>query len=108
MADYSQVESSMARLFDSRVVGHSDEILRPGLSFLEPPEPMFIVLSAVRSGDGDVHVSQVVVPSLERFHLTAYGLPVIPGPRGRPVLDDLNWVSQKRRRSALGRAFGHY
>jgi ribosomal protein S12 methylthiotransferase accessory factor len=32
------------------------------------------------------HVVQVVVPRLERFHLTTYGVPVAPSARGRAVL----------------------
>jgi ribosomal protein S12 methylthiotransferase accessory factor len=35
---------------------------------------------------GPIHVTQVVVPKLERFHLVSHGTPVAPGGRGRAVL----------------------
>lgn len=38
---------------------------------------------------GPIHVSQVVVPTLERFHLSTYGIPVLPGARGRAILEGL-------------------
>jgi ribosomal protein S12 methylthiotransferase accessory factor len=63
---------------------------------VSPPEQMtYLVDLLFRHGMGvygrsifadQIHVTQVVVPKLERFHLVSQGIPVVPNARGRAVL----------------------